>query len=301
MATPFGKVDFLQNAWFLIPQIFVSLLGFDWGTKFVFFAILFLAGSLGILLARSLSDRLYQGKSVFLEVIGALFFVMNPFAYERMIVQPVIYLSIILLGYIVYFLLFHKKWTRWIWIGFCAGLAFDCSLHTSYMTLLIIGVYMGVFARNMGKSDISGIFLVGALVILINLHWLLAPFLGTHTVVSGVNDFTLANFEAFQTHAIAPLNVWWTNLFLYGFWGEFHGNNVSLSFLSSFWYIAGFLVLMVGLIGISFGIKKAGIFRNIVLYLGVLSGISLIFALGIASPLTRWLTLVMVEYVPFWQ
>lgn len=43
-----------------------------------------------------------------LEIFGGVFFLTNPFAYERMMVQPVIYLGTILIGYALYFLLFSR-------------------------------------------------------------------------------------------------------------------------------------------------------------------------------------------------
>ncbi len=40
VATPFWDVNFLQNAWYLVPQIFVAIMGFEIGTKCVFFMTL---------------------------------------------------------------------------------------------------------------------------------------------------------------------------------------------------------------------------------------------------------------------
>ncbi len=43
-----------------------------------------------------------------------IFFLVNPFAYERMMVQPTIYLGIILLGWLIYFLFFSKNQYKYI-------------------------------------------------------------------------------------------------------------------------------------------------------------------------------------------
>lgn len=52
VATLHWNVNFLQHGWFLMPQIPVSILGFEWGTKLTFLAILISSYYLGILLTR---------------------------------------------------------------------------------------------------------------------------------------------------------------------------------------------------------------------------------------------------------
>jgi hypothetical protein len=50
----------------------------------------------------------------------------NPFAYERMMVQPTIYLGTIFLGYMLYFLIFSY---RPILAGLMAGLSLAMMAH----------------------------------------------------------------------------------------------------------------------------------------------------------------------------
>ena len=56
IATDHASIPWFQNGWFLIPQIPSSILGYEWGTKISFIAILGFSAYLGILLARRISD-----------------------------------------------------------------------------------------------------------------------------------------------------------------------------------------------------------------------------------------------------
>jgi hypothetical protein len=63
---------------------------------------------------------------------------------------------------------------------------------------------------------------------------------------ASIATFSHANLEAFATQELAPLDVWSTNLLLYGFWGERYGNHyASVGFLSSLWWVAGLVVFAV--------------------------------------------------------
>lgn len=247
-----------------------------------------------------------------IEILAGVFFLINPFAYERMMVQPVIYLGIILLGYAIYFLYFFEKkdftLTRAILLGSVMGLALNLFLHASYMIVLILGIYVCFFAR--ARRDIRNIAVVSGAVVFWNLNWILAPLFAIKTSVDSIRAFTLANYEAFQTQALAPLDVWSTNLLLYGFWGERYANHyANVDFLSSMWYIAGGIVLCVSLYGIMKIWKTPNHSptqmpyqgRRFALSLVLLGLFSLLFGVGGASSLTESLTRFMIEYVPLWQ
>lgn len=144
IATDTQVIPWFQNAWYLIPQIPASLFGYEWGTKISYIAILVLAAYLGVLFARRIAVALDMESSEkqLIEILGGIFFLINPFAYERMMVQPVIYLGIILLGYAIYFLYFFEKKhitpLRAILIGSLMGFALNLFLHASYMIVVIL-------------------------------------------------------------------------------------------------------------------------------------------------------------------
>jgi hypothetical protein len=102
-------------------------------------------------------------------------------------------------------------------------------------------------------------------------------------------EFSLANQKAFETQALAPLDVISTSALLYGFWGERYGNHFArVDFLSSLWYIGGCIILILVLFGMFLAWKNTG--KKVTLALGSIALISLILGIGIASPLTAPIT-----------
>jgi len=84
----------------MMTHILGGILGYEWGSKLVVFSILLAAGYLGMLYARLLAQHLdirARYKIVMIEVLAIVFFVSNPFAYERMLTQPLIYAGVIAL------------------------------------------------------------------------------------------------------------------------------------------------------------------------------------------------------------
>ena len=75
---------------------------------------------------------------------------------------------------------------------------------------------------------------MGIATIVPNLLWLL----GSGSPLESIRSFGTENYEAFMTNALAPLNVFFTNLLLYGFWGErYEGQIVLPGEFFSYWYI----------------------------------------------------------------
>lgn len=300
IATPDATIPWLQNGWFLIPQIPVNILGYEWGTKLSFFLILCLSGYLGVLFARKISEKYTLPNRTLIEICGWGFFLMNPFLYERMMVQPVIYLGIVLLGYSVYFLIFShfSFFWRFLLVWLCAGLGLNLFLHASYMIFFIFWLYALFFLRS--KGDIWGLIFAGVVVVLLNLNWLLAPLFWVQNSVASISSFSPANLEAFITSRLSPLDAWGTNLLLYGFWGEKYGSHyANVEILSKLWYVAGFFLLFLMIIGIVSLWKKWE--KKWVWFLISLWFFSLIFGIGIASPITKNLTLWMIDHIPLWQ
>lgn len=281
-----------------MSQFWANILGFEWGSKLFFLFILLLSAYLGILFARLIAKRFRFTHIKTLEFFGGAFLLLNPFAYERMMVQPVIYLGVILLGYAIYALFAWDGYKKWIWTGVFAGIALNLFLHASFMIALILGMYILLFARK--KQDILGFILASGIMFLLNANWILAPLFHAFDNATYIETFTLANFQAFQTQALAPMNVWFTNIMLYGFWGERHSNHyATVEFLSTLWYIAGLILIALAVFGIYRLYKQKE--KKLVIFLVVLFVLPLVFGIGIASPLLADLTLWMAEYIPLWK
>lgn len=161
-----------------------------------------------------------------------------------MMVQPLVYAGVIALGYGLYFLLNNK----YIVSGLLFALALAFFPHASYMILLIVGLYCIFFVRSWWS--LGSMMAILVIVIFINLNWIFAPYLGIQNGTTSIGGFDMANLRAFQTQALAPMGVWLTNIFLYGFWGERYGNHyANVGFLSTLWYLAGSLLLLVLAVG----------------------------------------------------
>lgn len=294
--TPHNYASPWQAVGFPLFDFLSRVLGYEVVSKGIFIMILWSAGYLGILLGRRLGLR--SGYAPILESIGAVFFLINPYAYERMMVQPTIYMGAIALGYMIYHLLLSENKYRYILAGVFGGLSFIMMPHASYMIALILGLYIVFHVRTL--RDIGRMAIVSGIILLFNLNWLIAPLFGVSNSTGMVSSFSSANLEAFETQALAPLDVWGTNLLLYGFWGERYANHyANVDFLSSLWYVAGILIVCLSLYWL-YSMWTAGQ-RKLVAMLGVIAVCALVFGIGIASPLTEWLTRWMIEYVPLWQ
>lgn len=84
------------------------------------------------------------------------------------------------------------------------------------MILAILALYSILFVRSL--RDTRSIAYIGGIILVLNLNWILAPLFGIRNSVTTISSFSLANFEAFATQALAPLEVFGTNILLYGFW-----------------------------------------------------------------------------------
>ena len=84
------------------------------------------------------------------------------------------------------------------------------------MIALILGLYMLLHVRTL--RDMGRMSIVTSIILLLNLNWLIAPVFGVSNSASTIAGFSSSNLEAFETQALAPLDVWGTNVLLYGFW-----------------------------------------------------------------------------------
>ncbi len=296
--TPHNPISLYNPFSFAIFDGLWRVVGTDFSSKIIFIAILILAYYLGIFLTQGIADKFFLQKSKTIEIFMGIFFLVNPFAYERMMVQPTIYLGIILLGWLIYFLFFSKNQYKYIFAWIFAGIAINIFLHASFMVLLIFGVYSAFFLRE--KKELFQIFFSILIIFVLNINWIILTLFGASSPATSISVFSIANFEAFATQSLHPMNVWFTNIFLYGFWGErFSNHYVSVQFLSSLWFVAGVTIFVWCLLGIYILFLKN--FKKFAYSFGIIFICSLVFGIGIASPLLRDFTIFMAEYIPFWQ
>lgn len=281
----------------MISQLMWSIFGYALGSKLMILSVLALSGYLGILIARYFARQmriLEVWKVHFLEIIAMIFFMTNPFSYERMMTQPLIYLWVIALGYGLYFHIFREKY---IAAGFSYAFALAIFPHASYMILFIMILFFVIFSKRTTKLRLLQLLLP---IILLNLNWIVVTLIYNPMFTESISQFTMSNLEAFATQAIAPLDVFLTNLLLYGFWGEQFDNHFAhVSLMSPYWYMAGFAILLI----VSFGayvLTQMGKTREF-LFLFFFAVLSLMLSVGSSSALTDAIREGLTKIFPYWD
>lgn len=294
------SLPFMQNAILLVNNIVWSSLASRW----IFFSILILAGYCGYRIACDLVSYAFHTRSSITESLAIVFFMMNPFLYERMMTQPTIALGIILLAWGVYFLLrplmLEKShdvrgkayFLNFVWVGVTMGLSWSIFYHASYMIGVIFLLSVLFFVRS--KKMMLGMILAISIILLLNMNWIVAQFFLPDTwPLDTIQAFSRENFVAFMTRSLAPLSVTFTNILLYGFWGEIRHFALPSS-LSPYWYVWGSMILLIPCISWAWHVfsKRATATKEVntsrlVLFFLSLGLIALIFWLGIATPWTQ--------------
>ncbi len=224
-----------------------------------------------------------------------LFFLCNPWTYERIITQPGIAMWVFSLGLMLAFLI---QYTFQIWkhlllkASIAAAFSFLFFPHASIMLLVVAVLYSIFYWKQIDKKY----FLIApTLVILLNINWLIGSiFYGESLGTTTIQSFDRANIEGFLGNSLSGLWVELTHLLLYGFWGERYHILTPERFNES-WYIFWFIALWVILFGNIVLFKKN---RKLWGFLSLLALLSYILALGIASSLFAPLSDFLYQYVP---
>lgn len=128
-----------------LPNLFSALFGADIGSKILFIFILLSAYALGIVMVRTLAHLFRLRSAWYIEAFAGSFFLVQPFAYERLITQPIVYLGIVLLGFLLVGLIRFRETHKprdILLAGFCGALALYVLPHSLYMIVLIYSVYL---------------------------------------------------------------------------------------------------------------------------------------------------------------
>ena len=281
----------------MLSQWFGWVFDYDLGSKLVFFSILLAAGYLGILLARYFAKKVQiteWWKVILLELLAMIFFLTNPFSYERMMTQPLIYAWVIALGYGLYFQIFRE---RYIAAGFLYAFSLTLFPHASYMIFFILILSMLFFRSKLKLGNIARMILP---IILLNLNWIVVTLIYVPVFTDSISNFWWDNLLAFATQAIAPLDVFFTNLLLYGFWWEQYNNHFAhVSLMSPYWYVAGFLILALIIFG-GYTLKKMRKSSELYFFITLIV-LSLIFAVGVSNQFTDIIRGWLSRILPYWD
>lgn len=279
------------------------LFGYQIASKALFVLILVLAGYLGVRMARMVIDRfgVEEKWRVWMEGLGAVFFLVNPFAYERMMTQPGIYLGILLIGYglVSLFRSPEKCGPKDMLLsGVFFGLAWSMFPHAIFMIALIYLAWAIAFVRDLQ----TGKYLMysGGIMVLLNLNWLLSPLFGASNSVTSIASFGNDNIQAFLSNALPPFGPVATNLSLYGFWGERYHHFLLPGAVNPNWSGAALVLMGIVSIGAMLTIRETKTRRYGWAFLGI-GIISLILGIGNASPLTAPIMDFLYSSVPYFR
>ena len=188
----------IGQAWLILLS---TLFGAVFASKLFFLCILIFSGFLGLLLARSLQKK-FDTFSPWLDIVGIVWFMTNPFAYEWMLTQPTIYLGIILLWWGIYFLFFQEKQTikTHIPVWLSLWVAWSLFPHAAYMISFLYLFYVPFFVRK--KNVLLYPLISVGLIFFLNINWLLAPVFWFTTSMAGIWGFDEANLLAFQIKSL---------------------------------------------------------------------------------------------------
>lgn len=231
-----------------------------------------------------------------------LFFLLNPFFYERMITQPGISLWFLFIWFWFYFLLKNiankNEIKNFIFSWILFWIAFSVMNHSLFIVSLIYILYIIFYVRN--KDQFLWFILSWFLFIIINANWLIWNFfLNTWVTLNYVNSINSANVANFTTHSLSHLWEEITTLLLYGFWWEKWNHFLLPDKINEKWYISWFIILFIILFWfIKWFLNKK--YKKISLFLFLMWFLSYILWVWIVA---QWwfISQFLYDYIPFYN
>lgn len=284
-------INFVLTGWLIQKIILLTL----------FFAIGYLA-----FLFIPVSKKYYANYWV------ALFYVINPFVYERFLAGHWTHLfAYAFLPPLTFYLVkFYNEpeWRSGIWLFGWLFLIGLFSTHFVIMAGLLVCVTILIKLISYSRSDKSKFFpllkmsaISGVSFLIASAYWLV-PYL-LHRGQSVVNTFSSANWEAFKTAGDAHLGTSLNVLALYGFWGErenWAGYWLWPKDYFLFWLTVAMALAIFLLIGVRASLKNEEARGRAIFFL-ILALIAYIFSVGIGDTIFKNLNLWLFEHVGFWR
>ncbi|MDD5731935.1 MAG: hypothetical protein PHU42_03530 [Patescibacteria group bacterium] len=287
-----------QNTWWFLQNLFQFFGGFlhaGFSEKVLISLVLFTV----LLGAKKLLEYFIDQK--WLVFIISLFFLFNPFVYDRLMYgQFGVALSLGLLAWgFGFFLEFTRelKTGQLIWSGALLGLSIAFCLQAMFFVGLLILICLirliGSDNHNRAKTIFKSILIIGALILVFNLNWILGSFMGKSNlngfVRQGINHQDLV---AFQTTGEGEWGTIENVVMMSGFWGKEQNRYIDLTKVRENWGRSFYLLLPLILLGIYVGLKDKK-YRVLSLSLVLLFLTSAFLAVGIkvtgAREVSIWL------------
>ena len=281
-----------EQSWYWFFHEFMGMVLWHMIWSKVFF-LLVIASAIYLIVLRVIKlQKVFKWKTdivYFLILLWGLLVLFSPFFYERVITQVNIFLSIVMIGYgLFYFFIEDQKHNHsFISKDLLSAYCFfwlSCMItpHAIVMIIVILCVYFLVAPKNIK------ILPVWLLVILcMNVNWLVGTvFLWENNTLEKTLTINSENIEAFATTNLDWLGVELTTLLQYGFRWERHYRVLVPWEISEWWYIFGSIVLILSMAWLLFLILDKQTRRWWVFFLSLFI-ISWILWTGVSSSI-RW-------------
>lgn len=254
---------------------------------------------------------LLGGKSIAQQVLtspsavfaASLFSLFNPFVYERFVYGQVG----VILGYGLFLLatglavsyLRTPSSATIIKIGILFGFAVQCLPHLFIISLPVIIMFC-VLVIHKKQVNVSHAFLVVALLIVLNMHWLFGFFGGTTFIHEMISERIVAeDLVRFQSSGDSFFQVASRQLTLSGFWAADYGPYQTLRTLDG-WGRAFVITIPLMVLGIIFGLRNP-LYKRITIGLLCVTGVSFFFSLGVHTSVTKAVTTWLFEHISVYR
>lgn len=280
---------FLEKINILLPAFLIQ--------KIIWFSS-FLIGSMGCFL-------LFGRKNKLTGYLAGIFFIFNPFVYERMVMgQVTIIFGLSLYPFIFYRLeryFYNKGFANLVIASILSGLAIMLFPHSIFilgLPVFLIFLYFSIKNKKYFKN-ITFLLLFFFFIFLFNLNWL-KPNLNQQANLSQLSSgFNINDFRFYETSKGNINNIWLNVIFLNGHWGE-RSNFFKYVLDSKISLTSAAIILFIVLLGIIIGFKKKE--KRLITFLACfLILLSYFLAIGPANKFTSYFSSLFYEYIPFYQ
>lgn len=294
--------NFEYSFYFYIHDILSYLIWYELFSKIYLFATLSLWAYVWYKISKLVLEYFdVKDKKIssIISILWIVFFISNPFIYERLVTQVWIALWTFIFWFWLYQLLQYikKEENKYFYL---AALFFSlavCIFPHSLIFVILVWIFFLIFFWK--KVKVIPFMLSGIIFIIINLHLFVWLFLsGSNQVLSATEKFNYQNIEVFQQNSLSWLWSELTSLLLYGFWWERWERILSPNSVNEYWYIFWAFVLIIIGFWIYVWFQKS---RKITSFLLLIWLFSYIWALWISSNIFWFISHFLYENIPYYM
>lgn len=296
--------DLLNTAptWYLL-SFFTSILG-GWITqKILLISIFFLMFYFPL---RYFKKIFNLEETYGAEYVASLFFVINPFVYERFLAGQwaVLFGYALLVPVVAYLVSFCRDWNNKNTLKLLASIVILGAVSTHILIIALMLISVSIIASFIYKkcniSFLKKALILGLGVLIVSSYWLIPAILSKGTAIT---TFGADHWEVFKTATSSQLGTIGNVLSLHGFWGE-HEEWIKRFVLPSEggWFFITTLFLFISIIitGIYAGLKERKS-RVIVSFILVWLFLATVFSSGIGEGIFKNFNMWMFEHISFWK